>query len=217
MEIFISIDGVIRNTIQKFDYHYKDAYINSEFENENNFEYGIIEPIQNDNLLNYYKFQSKEEFEFFLFIEYPIEIFGHAGLSYSTTFTDLHKIIYDNKEHNFTLIGLDEFGKSKPATLFFLSKNGFLGDNIKFIKSEDIQNMWDKCDCWITDNKKILDLCPEDKIKIKFNTTYNQHFTNIKEINKLTEINESWLTSSEKTTTLISMESPKNVEQHNKL
>lgn len=212
MEIFISIDGVIRNTIQKFDYHYNDAYLADDVKLESNFEYGIIEPIQNDNLLNSYKFESKAESDYFLFIEYPIEIFGHAGLSYSTTFSDLHKIIYENPNHNFTLIGLDELGKAKPATLFFLSKNGFLGNNIKFIKSDEIKNSWDKCDVWITDNKNILDLCPEDKEVIKFNTTYNQHFTNKKEISKLTEIQEPWLNSLEKTTTLISMESQINVE-----
>ena len=108
-----------------------------------------------------YKFESKEESDYFLFIEYPIEIFGHAGLSYSTTFSDLHKIIYENPNHNFTLIGLDELGKAKPATLFFLSKNGFLGNNIKFIRSDEIENNWNKCDVWITDNKNILDLCLE--------------------------------------------------------
>jgi len=212
MEIFISIDGVIRNTIQKFDYHYNDAYLADDVKLESNFEYGVIEPIQNDNLLNSYKFESKEESDYFLFIEYPIEIFVHAGLSYSTTFSDLHKIIYENPNHNFTLIGLDELGKAKPATLFFLSKNGFLGNNIKFIRSDEIENNWNKCDVWITDNKNILDLCPEDKDVIKFNTTYNQHFTNKKEISKLTEIQEPWLNSLEKTTTLISTESQINVE-----
>jgi hypothetical protein len=212
MEIFISIDGVIRNTIQKFDYHYNDAYLADDVKLESNFEYGVIEPIQNDNLLNSYKFESKEESDYFLFIEYPIEIFGHAGLSYSTTFSDLHKIIYENPNHNFTLIGLDELGKAKPATLFFLSKNGFLGNNIQFIKSDEIKNNWSKCDVWITDNKNILDLCPEDKEVIKFNTIYNQHFTNKKEISKLTEIQEPWLNSLEKTTTLISTESQINVE-----
>ena len=215
MEIFISIDGVLRNTIQKFDYHYNEAYLadDVELEEDNKFEYGVIEPIQNDNLLNSYKFESKDEFEFFLFMEYPIEIFGHAGLSYSTTFTDLHKLLYENQEHNFTLIGLDELGKAKPATLFFLSKNGFLGNNITFSKSDDINKLWDKCDAWITDNKQIIDLCPDEKTAIKFNTTYNQYFTYKKEISKLTEIQESWSNYSEKTTTLISMESQKNVEQ----
>jgi hypothetical protein len=213
MEIYISIDGVIRNTIQKFDYHYNDAYLASEFENENNFEYGVIEPIYNNNLLTSYKFQSKEEFEYFLFIEYPIEIFGHAGLSYSTTFTDLNKMIYDNPEHNFTLIGCDELGKSKPATLFFLSKNGFLGNNIKFIKSEDVLDNWNQCDVWITDNEKIINSCPENKNVIKFKTSYNQYFTYKKEITKLTEINEPWLKSTEKNITSTSMELPKSVEQ----
>ena len=189
MEIYISIDGVIRNTIQKFDYHYNEAYLADDVIFEEDavpFEYGVTEPIQNDNLLNSYKFQSKEEFENFLFIEYPIEIFGHAGLSYSTTFTDLHKLIYDNPEHNFTLIGLDELGKARPSTLFFLSKNGFLGNNIKFSRSSYMNELWNKCDMWITDNKSVLDSCPENKTAIKFKTTYNQFFTYNKEITKLT-------------------------------
>jgi hypothetical protein len=216
MEIYISIDGVLRNTIQKFDYHYQDAYLNSDIEGEESFAYNIESNIQNDNLLNYYKFQSQEEFEYFTFIEYPIEIFGHAGLSYSTTFTELHKIIFDNKNHNFTIIGLDELGKAKPATLFFLSKNGFLGSNIKFVRSESINNLWEHCDMWITDNKKIIDACPENKIAYKFNTTYNQYFTNNKEITKLSEITELWSNSLENTTTLISMESQINVEPETK-
>jgi hypothetical protein len=213
MEIYVSIDGVLRNIIQKFDYHYNDFFINSEFVDENNFEYGKVDPVQNDNLLEYYKFQSKEEFENFLFIEYPIEIFGHAGLSYFNTFTELNKLIYENKEHNFTLIGLDELGKSKPGTLFFLSKNGCLCGNIKFIYSDDIEREWNKCDMWITDNKKIIDKCPPDKTSIKFNTTYNEYFKHNKEIVKLNEIQEIWLKSSENTTTSMSMELPKNVEQ----
>lgn len=216
MEIYISIDGVLRNTIQKFDYHYNESYFNSDIiieEEKNDFEYGVTEPIQNDNLLNSYKFQSKEEFENFIFIEYPIEIFGHAGLSYSTTFTDLHKLLFDNPDHNFTLVGLDELGKAKPASLFFLSKNGFLGNNIKFIRSVDIKDHWDNCDMWITDSKNILDMCPENKIAIKFNTTYNQYFTYNKEISKLIEIQEIWLKSLENRTTLTLTESQKNVEQ----
>lgn len=216
MEIFISIDGVLRNTIQKFDYHYNDAYLASDFENENKFEYGVVEPIQNDDLFNHYRFQSQDEFDFFIFMEYPIEIFGHAGLSYSTTFTDLHKLLFDNKESNFTLVGLNELGKSKPATLFFLSKNGFLGNNIKFIKTEDINHNWNLCDVWVTDNKKILDLCPKNKTGIKFSTKYNGHFTYTKEITKLTEIQEPWSKFSENTTTLTLTESQKNVEQETK-
>jgi hypothetical protein len=213
MEIFISIDGVLRNTIQKFDYHYHDAYLDSELE-DNTFEYNKIGNVQNDNLQNYYKFQSAEEFEYFTYIEYPIEIFGHAGLSYSTTFTDLHKLIFDNPQHNYTLIGLDELGKAKPGTLFFLSKNGYLGNNIKFISSNDIEFNWDMCDVWITDNKKILDSIKENKIGVKFITAYNQYFTNNLEITKLTEIETICpnFTKTEMGTTLISNQSQTDVE-----
>jgi hypothetical protein len=187
MEIYLSIDGVLRNTIQKFDYHYKNSYLESDLEDGNSFEYGILDNVYNDSLFNYYRFQSKEEFDYFLYVEFPIEIFGHAGLSYNTTFTDLHKVMFENSEHNFTLVGLNELGKSKPATLFFLSKNGFLGNNIKFITSDKINENWEKCDIWLTDNKEIIDACPNDKTVIKFNTDYNKNFTNNKEINKLTD------------------------------
>ena len=54
MEIYISIDGVLRNIIQKFDYHYQDYFIDSEIEEgdeRESFEYGKESVIQNDNLL----------------------------------------------------------------------------------------------------------------------------------------------------------------------
>jgi len=215
MEIFISINGVLRNLIQKFDYHYHDYFLSSDIEDdkEETFEYGKKGKVQNDNLLNYYKFQSKEELDNFIFIDYPIEIFGHAGISYNTAFTDLNKIIYENKEHNFTLIGLDELGKAKPATLFFLSKNGFMGNNIRFTMSTEIDDLWKKCDLWISDEKRIVDSCPKNKKVVKFNTDYNQHFTNTLEINKLTEINKEWLKYSEKTITSTLMGLLENVKQ----
>ena len=103
---------------------------------------------------------------------------------------DLNEIIYGNKHINFTLIGIDEFGKAKPSTLFFLSKNGFLGNNIKFIDSQDIEKEWKKCDIWITDNKVIIDKCPKNKMAIKFNTPYNDYYNGQIEINKLTNIKE---------------------------
>ncbi len=189
MEIFISIDGVLRNLIQKIEYHYKDAYLNSEFIGEDDFVYDIIKPINNNNLLDSFKYHSIEEFEYFLFVEYPIEIFGHAGIMYPNVVSELNKIIHENTQHNFTVIGLNEVGKAKPATLFFLSKNGFLGNTIKFIKSSDIESMWGMCDMWITDNKEIIDLKPEDKTAVKFNNDYNKYFTYQTEINKLIEIN----------------------------
>lgn len=200
MEIFISIDGVLRNTIAKFDYHYKDYYLDSEPEEktdeENKYEYGVIEPVRNNFLLESYKFQSIDEFNNFTFIDYAVEIFGHANPSYPNVFLELNNLIYENKEHRFTLIGLDELGKSKPSSLFFLSKNGFMGNNIRFSISSEIPNLWKKCDLWITDSNAVIQNKPKGKSVIKFNTDYNQHFTNQREIHKLTEIDKTWLKSS---------------------
>lgn len=139
MRIYISIDGVLRNFLQKFEYHYNDYYLNNEPDGEESFKYGIDRPI---HTVDNFKFQSKEEMEVFMYLEFPLEIFGHAGLSSSTSMSDINKIVFGNKSHVFTFIGLDEYGKSKPSTLFFLSKNGFLGNNIKFISKDNIKKEW---------------------------------------------------------------------------
>ena len=207
MEIYVSIDGVLRNLIQKFDYHYRDYYLEREEdgtailidddgnevieEEKEKFDYGIEGAITNNNVFNTYKFQSFEEYENFLFIEYPIEIYGHAGLSYPTAVSDLNKLVYDNLlEYNITLVGVGEHGKAKPSTLFFLSKNGCMVNNIKFINEEDIKDAWKKCDVWITDSQMIANAMPKGKKIIKFKTNFNELFTNQIEIDKLDNIKE---------------------------
>jgi hypothetical protein len=62
-------------------------------------------------------------------------------------------------------------------------------NNIKFILSENISEEWGKADVWISDSKRILDLKPDNKEFILFETTYNNFFTYEKKINKLSDIN----------------------------
>jgi len=199
MNVYISLDGVLRNTIEKFEYHYNDYYLESDTEVDESFAYGVTTPISNNNLLKHFAFQSTEEYENFLFIEYPLEIFGHAKPSYPAVFNDLNKLIFDNTDINFTIVGFDEKGKARPASLFFLSKNNFLGNNIKFITTENLKKEWENCDLWITDNKKIIHTCPINKKVVKFNTIYNEYMTCELQINNLTQIETKWLKSSENT------------------
>ena len=203
MEIFVNIDGVLRNTLQKFDYHYKDYFLNTEPDSQENFDYGINGAVTTENILDTYKFQSEDEYLKFLYFDFPIEIFGHAGLSYNHASTDFNTLVFENKDINFTFVGLNEKGKAKPSTLFFLSRNGVICDNIKFSTPENIDELWDKCDIWITDDKRVVDKCPENKKVIKFNTFYNNHFTNTIEISKLSEIEKKWLNYSENDITSI--------------
>jgi hypothetical protein len=213
MEVYVSIDGVLRNILQKFDYHYRDYFIETDSETEETFEYSVSEPVLNDNVLNSYKFQSNEEFLKFLYLDFPIEIFGHAGLSYNQSVTELNTMIFENPDVKFTLVGLIEKAKAKPSTLFFLSRNGVICDNIKFSQVEEVDALWKNCDMWITDDKRIIESCPKSKKVVKFNTPYNNHFTNKLEINKLSEIKKEWLKYSEKTITSILMELLSNVKR----
>ena len=214
MEIFVSIDGVLRNTIQKFDYHYKDYYLNTEPDAEESFDYGINgTPISMENLLSTYRFQSADEFNKFLYFDFPIEIYGHAGLSYNQAATEFNTMVFENPNIKFTLVGLSEKGKAKPATLFFLSKNGIICDNIIFSTPEKIKDLWKKCDMWITDDIHVVSNCPSKKKVVKFNTFYNNHFTNKQQINKLSEIDKKWLKYSEKTITSTLMGLVKSVKQ----
>jgi hypothetical protein len=184
MNIYISIDGVLRNFINRFHYHYEQAYIDVE-EPSTEFDYKVTEPLTNNNLMDHFAFQSKEEFEFFTYIEYPMELFGHSPVSYTGVINDLNNFIHENQDNTITLVGLDEFGKARPATLFFLSRNGCMATNIKFIKTEDITKEWGDVDVWISDNKKIMDLCPENKKFRLFKTKYNEHFTCEDKLDKL--------------------------------
>ena len=102
MDVYISINGPLRNLIQKFDYHYNNEFIESdiveEVEENDPFEYKALSGVQNDNLLNYYTFQSVDEYNNFLFYDYPLEIFGNAGITYMSAMSDLNKLIYENPD-----------------------------------------------------------------------------------------------------------------------
>lgn len=190
MNIYISIDGVLRNFVNRFHYHYENAYINVDDDEESTdtFEYKVIEPITNLNLTDHFIFQSKDQSNHFQYIEYPMELYGHSPVSYPNVYNEFNKFVFDYKDHDVYLVGLDEFAKAKPATFFFLARSGFMPNNVKFILSENISDEWNKADVWISDSKKILDLKPDNKEFILFETTYNNFFTYDKKINKLGDI-----------------------------
>lgn len=190
MNIYISIDGVLRNFVNRFHYHYENAYINvdNDEESTDTFEYKVIEPITNLNLTDHFIFQSKDQSNHFQYIEYPMELYGHSPVSYPNVYNEFNKFVFDYKDHDVYLVGLDEFAKAKPATFFFLARSGFMPNNVKFILSENISDEWNKADVWISDSKKILDLKPDNKEFILFETTYNNFFTYEKKINKLGDI-----------------------------
>jgi hypothetical protein len=84
----------------------------------------------------------------------------------------------------------DEIGKSKPATLFFLSKFGCLLEKIKFYSNSTLNSMLDEIDILLTANPDLLLNKMDDKIVVKYETTYNKNVKCDYEIKTLKEFDE---------------------------
>ena len=191
MKIGIDINGVLRDTIGKFKTTYEKFLIDNNLENsesENPFEYVINEPIDSLDLMNHFSFQSKEEFFSFIYEEFPMEIFGHSPSSEMTTFSDLNEIyIKHRNEIEFTIIS-DEISKSKPATLFFLSKFSCQFERIIFYNEITKNQILNDFDLIVTSNPDII-INYNNKV-IKYKTLYNEKINSSKTIEKIKELDE---------------------------
>ena len=124
MRIGIEINGVLRNTLDKIEQTYQKFMIDKTdgIEDENRFNYEITAPIDSLDLKKHFSFESDEELYSFLYEEFPMEIFGHSQSSEYSTFNDLNELYLRlRNDHDFIIVS-DEINKSKPASLFFLSK-----------------------------------------------------------------------------------------------
>ena len=208
-KIGIEVNGVLRDTFGKFRQLYEKHMIeNYESENSNQtftmdmsgntsldeiedeFTYEIIEPIDTFELKNHFKFKSDEELYDFMFEDFPMQLFGHAGSTETFTFNDLNNFYTKNRDEFEIFIVSDEIGKSKPATLFFLSKFGCLVENIKFYSNSTLDNMWDSIDLLLTSNPNLLTTHPDNKVLVQYVTDYNKNIDNKYKIDKLEDFDE---------------------------
>lgn len=190
-KVFISVTGVLRDTFAKVASEYRKYYIETELEegSEETFDYDMVLPVTTCDLKNHFKFQSEDEMKYFLFIEFAMEIFGHSAPVYSGVFKDLSDILKDGEDLEITIVS-DEVGKGKPATLFFLSKNSCYVDNYLFYKKNNLSEMWDKCDVWVTSDCEVITTKPEDKKVVKVKTDYNEDVESDFTIEKLVELKD---------------------------
>jgi len=192
MRIGIEINGVLRNTVDKFEKTYQKFMIDKTdgMEEEELFDYKITLPITSLDLKSHFTFQNDDEYFSFLYEEFPMEIFGHAQSTEYSTFNDLNELYVQLRDNHDILIVSDEIGKSKPASLFFLSKFGCLIEKVKFYSNQTINSMWDEIDVLLTSNPILLLEYPENKIIIKYETEYNKEINTthtIKTINELSD------------------------------
>lgn len=207
MRIGIDINGVLRDTIDKFDQIYEkhmiekdtDEILNQTYDLDmsgnttlveleaSNFEYKKISDVSSLNLIDHYSFKSGEELFSFLYEEFSMEIFGHAPSTEMTTFNILNELYFELRDNNKLLVVSNEIGKSKPSTLFFLSKFGCLIEKVLFFSELTKNDMWDDVDVLLTANPDLLLEKPQNKIVVKYNTNYNKQIESEFEINSLSE------------------------------
>ena len=205
--IGIEINGVLRDTFTKFTQLYEKHMIeeNSDGNTKYNidlsgnteividladFEYKIISDIDSLNMMNHFSFVDENELYRFMYEDFAMQIFGHAGSTETFTFNDLNEIYQKYRDTNDLLIVSDEMGKSKPASLFFLSKFGCQLEKIKFYSNLTINSMWNEIDILLTANPTLLLEKPKDKIVVKYNTNYNKNVDCEYVINTLKEFDD---------------------------
>jgi hypothetical protein len=207
MRIGIEINGVLRDTIGKFTQLYEKHMIEEnddtsktfeldssgnteELVTKEKFEYQIISEVTSLNLMDHFKFNDEDELYSFMYEDFAMQIFGHAGSTETFTFNDLNDLYLKYRDNNELIIVSDEIGKSKPASLFFLSKFGCLLEKIKFYSNLTKNSLWDEIDVLLTANPILLLEKPQDKIVVKYNTIYNKNVDCEYEISTLKEFDE---------------------------
>ena len=213
--IGIEINGVLRDTVGKFTELYEKHIIDknhyestdktyqiefsgdteeilelNENTNDNKFEYKILSPVTSLDLENHFLFKDKDELYSFMYEDYTMELFGHAPSTEMMTFNLLNDIYYNLRDTHDLIIVSDEIGRSKPSSLFFLSKFGCLVEKIFFYSEITKNNMWNDIDILLTANPSLLLNKPSNKIVIKYITHFNKDIESEYSISSLSEFED---------------------------
>jgi hypothetical protein len=191
MRIGIELNGVLRDTLKKIQQEYEKWYVENPFkedDSEDKFEYEVISDLTTLDITSHLKFRDENDLYDFLYKEHTMEIFGHAGSVEVSGMMDLNDFYLDTRDNHDTIIVSDEIGKSKPASLFFISKFGCLVESVKFYSESTIKSLWDSVDVLLTANPKLLLNHPENITVIKFNTSYNSDIKTEHSISTIKEL-----------------------------
>jgi hypothetical protein len=125
-----------------------------------------------------------------MYEDYTMELFGHAPSTEMMTFNLLNDIYYNLRDTHDLIIVSDEIGRSKPSSLFFLSKFGCLVEKIFFYSEITKNNMWNDIDILLTANPNLLLNKPSNKIVIKYITHFNKDIESEYSISSLSEFED---------------------------
>jgi len=205
MKIAIDINSVIRDTFSKASQIYQRYYLEEtenektstydedtgkwvEDKKEEGFKYSLNLPITGLNLNKHFVFKEESDLYNFFYQDFTMQIFGHAPSTDNNTFNIINDIYINLRDNHDLYLISDEMGKSKPATLFFLSKYGCLYENIIFYSKTTFDKVLDNFDLIITANPEII---KNKKNVIKYSTTYNSNILCENTIEDIEELEET--------------------------
>lgn len=191
MKIAFEVNGVLRNTFGKAEEVYQKFFIDDYVaeEGEEEFEYKLNLPITSTTLSSHFVFQDEERLMEFFYVDFPMNIFGHSQSTENSTFHDLNDIYKDLRDDHELVIISNEIEKSKPATLFFLSKFGCMFEKIVFYNQYTEDEVLSQFDLIISAQPQILE--KEHNYKtVKYKTTYNENVETDFEIETLKDFKE---------------------------
>jgi hypothetical protein len=192
----INIDGVLRDLHTQFDYWYRRVFIKNDslVEMDSNFNYveskedsktelekvqkqideKITFPLDTFDLLNHYFFETREEFNDFLYSNYSFQIYGSAN-AYPKSMDSINFLqIFGESTDLFEVV---LYAKCKDnsiaSTYHFLAKQACKIKNIKFV--EEHSEVWNFADVTISDSPEVFETKPKDKKSIKINHLYNTY------------------------------------------
>lgn len=220
MKIAITINDVIRSFYDTFKQVYQvyqeeeEAFINSLDENDYEFKnldadgqesevdftdknekiildlHGVYDPMY---LTREFQFETKSDFFSFLYSQMAFEIFAKTSISYKDAMMDLHQFQQKCEDHGIELTLLSmERNNSKPATLFFLSREKCKVNNIRFVDS--YSEIWKDYDLIVTADNYIAETKPLRKKLILVETKHNTTIKSRNKIKSLSEIDQKWKT-----------------------
>ena len=207
-KVGIEINGVLRDTVTKFKQLYEKHLIDKddiddektysldlsgnteeiEVITEDNFKYEELSEVTSLELNTHFSFKTNEEYFEFMYEDYTMELFGHAPSTEYSTFNDLNDLYLELRDRLDLSIVSDEISKSKPASLFFLSKFGCLLEKFRFYSNITLDDMWNDVDILVTSNPNLLLNQPKGKTVIKFETQYNSNIKNKHTVKTIKEL-----------------------------
>ena len=177
MVISVSINGVIRDVLSRFEEIYE------KYEGKK-----VLSPVITPNLMEYVEFKDEDALLDFLYNDATMEIFGQAKEIESSIISHLVELYKDSPNDYILRIVSDELGKSKPSTLWFLAKYGLVCDEIVFYTKTTIKELWGNTDVFITADIDIIENKPEDKKLIVVDRIYNENMVSDLRVKSIKEI-----------------------------